>query len=108
METLNINNLLNRGEEVNRIKTILQEFEQNKNNLLTKRGLYIHGGPGSGKTTFTGKLGAMLKKQGRQVLLVACDVYRPAAVEQLKVVGSQAGVEAGEKKGGRGGKVNCR
>ena len=52
METLNINNLLNRGEEVNRIKTILQEFEQNKNNLLTKRGLYIHGGPGSGKTTF--------------------------------------------------------
>jgi signal recognition particle subunit SRP54 len=35
----------------------------------------------------------MLKKQGRQVLLVACDVYRPAAIEQLKVVGNQAGVE---------------
>jgi DNA polymerase III delta prime subunit len=52
METLNINNLLNRGEEVNRVKTILQEFDKNKNNLLTKRGLYIHGGPGSGKTTF--------------------------------------------------------
>ena len=52
METLNINDLLNRGEEVNRVKTILQEFDQNKNNLLTKRGLYIHGGPGSGKTTF--------------------------------------------------------
>ena len=52
METLNINHLLNRCEEVNRVKTILQEFEQNKNNLLTKRGLYIHGGPGSGKTTF--------------------------------------------------------
>ena len=52
METLNINNLLNRCEEVNRVKTILQEFDQNKNNLLTKRGLYIHGGPGSGKTTF--------------------------------------------------------
>ena len=52
METLNINNLLNRSEEVNRVKTILQEFDQNKNNLLTKRGLYIHGGPGSGKTTF--------------------------------------------------------
>ena len=52
METLNINNLLNRDEEVNRVKTILQEFEQNKHNLLTKRGLYIHGGPGSGKTTF--------------------------------------------------------
>ena len=52
METLNINHLLNRCEEVNRVKTILQEFDQNKNNLLTKRGLYIHGGPGSGKTTF--------------------------------------------------------
>ena len=52
METLNINNLLDRCEEVNRIKTILQEFDLNKNNLLTKRGLYIHGGPGSGKTTF--------------------------------------------------------
>ena len=52
METLNINNLLNRCEEVNRVKSILQEFDQNKNNLLTKRGLYIHGGPGSGKTTF--------------------------------------------------------
>ena len=48
---------------------------------------------GSGKTTFTGKLGAMLKKQGKQVLLVACDVYRPAAIEQLKVVGAQAGVD---------------
>ena len=52
METLNINHLLNRSEEVNRVKTILQEFNENKNNLLTKRGLYIHGGPGSGKTTF--------------------------------------------------------
>ena len=52
METLNINNLLDRCEEVNRIKTILQEFDLNKKNLLTKRGLYIHGGPGSGKTTF--------------------------------------------------------
>jgi len=52
METLNINNLLDRCEEVNKVKTILQEFELNKNNLLTKRGLYIHGGPGSGKTTF--------------------------------------------------------
>jgi DNA polymerase III delta prime subunit len=52
MENLNINSLLNRDEEVNKIKTILKDFDQNKNNLLTKRGLYIHGGPGSGKTTF--------------------------------------------------------
>ena len=48
---------------------------------------------GSGKTTFTGKLANMLTKQGKQVLLVACDVYRPAAIEQLKVVGETVGVE---------------
>lgn len=55
--------------------------------------ILMSGLQGSGKTTFTAKLGAMLKKQGRQVLLVACDVYRPAAIDQLKVVGSQAGVD---------------
>ncbi len=48
---------------------------------------------GSGKTTFTGKLAHMLTRQGKQVLLVACDVYRPAAIEQLKVVGETVGVE---------------
>ncbi|MFC3878781.1 signal recognition particle protein [Algoriphagus namhaensis] len=53
----------------------------------------ISGLQGSGKTTFTGKLGAALKKQGRQVLLVACDIYRPAAIDQLKVLGEQIGVE---------------
>ncbi|WP_297335674.1 signal recognition particle protein [Algoriphagus sp.] len=53
----------------------------------------ISGLQGSGKTTFTGKLGAFLKKQGRQVLLVACDIYRPAAIDQLKVLGEQIGVE---------------
>jgi len=47
----------------------------------------------SGKTTFTGKLGSLLKRQGRQVLLVACDIYRPAAIDQLKVLGEQIGVE---------------
>jgi len=53
----------------------------------------ISGLQGSGKTTFTGKLGSYLKKQGRQVLLVACDIYRPAAIDQLKVLGEQIGVE---------------
>ncbi len=52
MENLNINTLLNRTDEANKIKDILKDFEVNKNNLLTKRGLYIHGDPGSGKTTF--------------------------------------------------------
>lgn len=55
--------------------------------------ILMSGLQGSGKTTFTGKLGSMLKKQGKQVLLVACDVYRPAAIDQLKVVGAQAGVD---------------
>lgn len=55
--------------------------------------ILISGLQGSGKTTFTGKLGAHLKKQGRQVLLVACDIYRPAAIDQLKVLGEQIGVE---------------
>lgn len=47
---------------------------------------------GSGKTTHAGKLALMLKKQGRRPLLAACDIYRPAAIQQLQVVGSQAGV----------------
>ena len=55
--------------------------------------ILIAGLQGSGKTTFSGKLAMMLKKQGRQVLLVACDVYRPAAIDQLQILGTQVGVE---------------
>ncbi len=51
---------------------------------------------GAGKTTLCGKLAFMLKKQGKKPLLVACDVYRPAAIKQLQVVGGQAGVEVFE------------
>lgn len=51
---------------------------------------------GSGKTTHSGKLALMLKKQNHRPLLVACDVYRPAAIEQLKVVGNKAGVNVFE------------
>ena len=48
---------------------------------------------GSGKTTFSGKLARMMKsKKNRKPLLVACDVYRPAAIEQLRVLGEQIGV----------------
>lgn len=47
---------------------------------------------GSGKTTHTAKLAGMYKKQGKRPLLVACDVYRPAAIEQLQVVGAQIDV----------------
>ncbi len=47
---------------------------------------------GSGKTTHSAKLALMLKNQGHRPLLVACDVYRPAAIKQLQVVGEQVGV----------------
>jgi signal recognition particle subunit SRP54 len=55
--------------------------------------ILIAGLQGSGKTTFTGKLGRFLKSQGKNPLLVACDVYRPAAREQLKVLGSATEVK---------------
>jgi hypothetical protein len=52
MELLNINNLLNREEEATKIKDILKNFELNKHNLATKKGIYIYGEPGSGKSSF--------------------------------------------------------
>ena len=62
----------------------------------------IAGLQGSGKTTFSGKLASFLKsKKGRQVLLVAGDVYRPAAIDQLQVLGRQIGVEVYTEEGNR-------
>jgi signal recognition particle subunit SRP54 len=55
--------------------------------------ILIAGLQGSGKTTFSGKLASYLKRQGKQVMLAACDIYRPAAIDQLKVLGEQIGVE---------------
>ncbi|MEN9302792.1 MAG: hypothetical protein RL264_1221 [Bacteroidota bacterium] len=56
--------------------------------------ILMSGLQGSGKTTFTGKLGNYLKtKKGKKVLLVACDVYRPAAIDQLHVLGEQLDIE---------------
>lgn len=56
--------------------------------------ILMSGLQGSGKTTFTGKLGNYLKsKKGKKVLLVACDVYRPAAIDQLHVLGEQLSIE---------------
>jgi len=83
------------GQQV--IKIIHDELVQ----LLgaTNAGLQLSGNPscvlmvglhGSGKTTSSGKLGRLLHKQGRTPLLVAADVYRPAAMEQLQTVGKQA------------------
>ncbi|HOA85286.1 MAG TPA: signal recognition particle protein, partial [Bacillota bacterium] len=47
---------------------------------------------GAGKTTHAGKLAGMYKKQGKRPLLVACDIYRPAAIKQLEVVGEKLGI----------------
>ena len=55
--------------------------------------ILIAGLQGSGKTTFSGKLANHIKKLNKTPLLVACDVYRPAAIEQLRVLGEQIGVE---------------
>jgi len=52
---------------------------------------------GAGKTTMCGKLGFMLKKQGKKPLLAACDIYRPAAIEQLRIGAKNAGVDFFEK-----------
>ena len=62
--------------------------------------ILIAGLQGSGKTTFSGKLAGLLKgKRGRSVLLVAGDVYRPAAIEQLKILGQQVGAEVYTEEG---------
>ena len=55
--------------------------------------ILVSGLQGSGKTTFSGKLALHLKKKGRGVLLIGGDIYRPAAIDQLKVLGEQIGVE---------------
>jgi signal recognition particle subunit SRP54 len=64
--------------------------------------ILIAGLQGSGKTTFAGKLGNYLRtKKNRSTLLVACDVYRPAAIEQLKILGGQAGVPVYTEEGNK-------
>ena len=52
MEQLNINTILNRGECVEKLKDFLVFFEANKHNLSTRRGVYVYGAPGTGKTYF--------------------------------------------------------
>ena len=56
MEQLNINSILNRKEQETAMKTILTSFDKNKNNPLFKKGIYISGDPGTGKTSFVVKI----------------------------------------------------
>jgi signal recognition particle subunit SRP54 len=72
-------------------------------NLQSRPAIILMSGlQGSGKTTFTGKLANMLKtRQHKQPLLVACDVYRPAAIEQLRVVAQTVGVDVYTEEGNK-------
>ena len=75
--------------------TRLMGFSKVEINLKGSPAIILMSGlQGSGKTTFSAKLANYIKtKKGRNVLLVACDVYRPAAINQLKVLGEQIGIE---------------
>src|SRR3982750_3476278 len=86
------------------VKDELMDLMGGSESDLNTRGnpavILIAGLQGSGKTTFSGKLANYLKtKRGLSPLLVAGDVYRPAAVEQLKVLGAQIGVDVYEEPG---------
>lgn len=103
------------GEEVMKSLTPDQQFIKIVNDELTKlmgekteKLKFVHrpsylmmvGLQGSGKTTTAAKLSRKLKSQGKKILLVAADVYRPAAINQLEVLGEEIGVEvfAGDRK----------
>ncbi len=79
---------------VNEELTALMGGSQSKLTIASKPPTVIMmvGLQGAGKTTHAGKLALMYKKQGKHPLLVACDVYRPAAIKQLEVVGAQIDV----------------
>jgi len=74
--------------------TVLMGGENEQINIIGDPAVILIAGlQGSGKTTFSAKLASFIKKQGRQVLLTACDIYRPAAINQLKVLGESIDVE---------------
>ena len=90
------------GQQV--VKIVHEELTEllgNKNAKLDLSGqpsvILMCGLQGAGKTTMCGKLANLLKGQGKKVLLVACDIYRPAAINQLKVVGNTAKVDVFEE-----------
>ena len=81
METLNMNHILNREHIVTEIQNILTNFEKNKHNLMTKKGIYVYGDPGSGKTTFVVDL---LKNIGYDVIKYdAGDIRNKSIIETI-------------------------
>ncbi len=84
---------------VNEELTALMGGSNSKLNISSKPPTVVLmcGLQGSGKTTHTAKLAKLYKKQGKSPLLVACDIYRPAAIKQLQVVAEQVGVPVFER-----------
>jgi DNA polymerase III delta prime subunit len=81
MEGLNINNILNRDDIVKTIKDTLYEFEMNKHNILSKKGIYIYGDPGTGKTTFVTNI---LKELNYDVIKYdAGDIRNTSVIEDI-------------------------
>jgi hypothetical protein len=81
MEELDINNILNRIDKANAIKDILKSFEQNKNNLLFKKGIYVYGDPGTGKTTFVTNI---LKEMDYDIINYdAGDIRNTSVIEDI-------------------------
>jgi len=81
MEELNMNAILNREEKSNSIKSILRDFELNKNNMLFKKGIYVYGDPGTGKTTFVIDI---LKEMNYDIIKYdAGDIRNTAVIEDI-------------------------
>jgi DNA polymerase III delta prime subunit len=81
MEKLNINQILNRQEKATSIKDILQNFELNKNNVLLKKGIYVYGDPGTGKTTFVTNI---LKEMDYDIIKYdAGDIRNTSVIEDI-------------------------
>jgi hypothetical protein len=81
MEELNINKILNREEKAINIKDILTSFDSNKNNMLFKKGIYVYGDPGSGKTCFVTNI---LKELGYDIIKYdAGDIRNTSVIEDI-------------------------
>jgi Cdc6-like AAA superfamily ATPase len=81
MEKLNINKILNREEKATAIKEILYSFDPNKNNMLFKKGIYIYGDPGTGKTTFVTNI---LKELNYDIIKYdAGDIRNTSVIEEI-------------------------
>jgi DNA polymerase III delta prime subunit len=81
MEKLDINKILNRVDTVENIKNILKDFEMNKNNILFKRGIYVYGEPGTGKTTFITNI---LKEMNYDIIKYdAGDIRNSSVIDEI-------------------------